>query len=1303
MTGNASGTYKARFALIASLGAFALVAQIVLFRDFFTVFEGNELGVGAFFTSWLAWIALGALAGRGESRAHRMLTRHFPFAVLLYIPAILLQHTLVPNARALAGVQAYELFPFARMAAMAFGVNAPVSFLTGLFFTRACQWAADTCDMPVARVYIFETLGSCIGAVVATMLLARGMPGECVIIWASWCLGAAAIGAVRAARPVKGPLVIGVALLLLVPLHGGLGARWAEAARRAEWARLLPPDTYHGAFATAQARYLYGERGGQFIVMSGGGVCETLPAEDHAAEVVALHLAQKPDARNILVFGLNSLGICTKLKSLPQERTVTWLHPDPYYPKALLRLLDEKHIRVAVPDEAPAEDMRAAACASGAGYDLVILNLPDITTLVRNRYCTREFFRALNEALPRESVVSIRISGGTNYVGAELVHLGASMLDTLESVFERVVLKPGGETFLIASDGGGLAQSPAILRDRFAGIVGADGLYPREGLLALYPPDRVAFQLQAYARIDEADRAMFRNTDQRPSALFFSLLIALKQAGWGAWTQGVLAFAKAGAKLLAYPILLYGLLRLVYLLTSRRSGSAPGVFDARVLVFTAGFAGMAANVVFLFRYQVRHGSLFLDVGLLTALFMLGSFLGSRFAGRVLAKGGAKVTGFLAKCLAAHLALVGMSLASISFPGLSGVAGRFQHVLPFLLWGAITGVHFPIAAKLMALGGRTVTVSGADLETTDHLGGAAGALIAGLIVLPVLGNSWTLAILALLLGVNFVPVFARGGLVQARGDWFDRFVRPAGYAMFGVGALFLIESGAWERSQAGQEGERLLPTAREMAAVHEPGVEFAFHEERASLGGGETAAYVRIDDAEGETQGYVFDTRALAPGVYGYGGPICLAAYVDPSGVLREYRVLRSNETPLYLDMLTEWRCRLIGKNLFEPGPFAGIDALSGATVTSDAILLCLETAGGAFARHALGMEPGEPSAAATRAPSVAFGPETQGFLALAVFLALAAGLRHSPGRWPRRVMLAAAVAVGLHLNLQYSVWHAISLVDMNVGVAGLSGAFFLMVGVPLAAALFGNVYCGYVCPFGALQELVGDFAPGPWRADLGKRTLRYGRCVKYLLLLLLVLLYAVTRDYSVLNADPLITIFSAARGRTALAVAAACLVLSLFYKRFWCRNLCPAGAFLSLLNGARVLRRIEPFKRLVPPRNPARCDLGVSTDAELDCIYCDRCAVMASPTAAPSRRKRDYFHAAVLALALVLAYLSVSWARVSPGLTQPTSYFAQQGAGTAGKPRDLDIDEVKRLILRERLSDHEAEYYAIEEGEGSGE
>ena len=71
--------------------------------------------------------------------------------------------------------------------------------------------------------------------------------------------------------------------------------------------------------------------------------------------------------------------------------------------------------------------------------------------------------------------------------------------------------------------------------------------------------------------------------------------------------------------------------------------------------------------------------------------------------------------------------------------------------------------------------------------------------------------------------------------------------------------------------------------------------------------------------------------------------------------------------------------------------------------------------------------------------------------------------------------------------------------------------------------------------------------------------------------------------------------------RIAITVAIVVTGLAFFYRRFWCRNLCPAGAFLSLINGLRLLARWTPAPR------PAQCDLGVRSGEELDCIRCDRC------------------------------------------------------------------------------------------------
>jgi len=113
-----------------------------------------------------------------------------------------------------------------------------------------------------------------------------------------------------------------------------------------------------------------------------------------------------------------------------------------------------------------------------------------------------------------------------------------------------------------------------------------------------------------------------------------------------------------------------------------------------------------------------------------------------------------------------------------------------------------------------------------------------------------------------------------------------------------------------------------------------------------------------------------------------------------------------------------------------------------------------------------------------------------------------------------------------------------------------------------------------------------------------------GRTLKYVLLAVVLAAMigtVVRRDPVVL--DPLTTVFCSNRSGVVAAVTAVMLLLSFVYGRFWCRNFCPAGAFLALLNRVRLCRR------LIPKVVPNRCPYGVRLTGDLDCICCDRCRV----------------------------------------------------------------------------------------------
>ncbi len=1290
-----------KYAVILTVGFFGLVAQALLFRQFLTVFEGNELSIGIFFSSWLLWIAAGALVGR--KRLWARLSGHFEFLPLVYLPAYVLQGWLINHARSFAGVEPYELFPLVKMLPVSFLVNAPVSLWTGLLFVLACRWISEGRGVPVSRVYVWEAVGSFVGGIAVTLLLSLGVGGETVFLIAALVI-ASAFCVFRLSRRRYISAVVTV-LIVMLAWGSGLNHAWERANNLLSWERLLPRETYRGTFVTPQAKYLYGQYRGQFNVVTRESIADSIPNTEHASEVLAVHLAQHPEARRFLIAGPGSFSICRRLLLLPQAESITWLDMDPAYPPNLLSVLPAEFRAGADRLTIPQTEMRRYLSDRGREYDLIILNMPDATTLTLNRYFTREFFLLLKERLRESGIIGVRVSGGENYMGDELINAGASVFCTMDSVFDQVVLKPGDETWMIASDGHDLSVSPAVLRDRFQAIAEAEAVYPPDGLMSRYLPDRIEDQLAHYrAAIETFPEEMLLNTDRHPKALFHSLLFASREAGTAAsLAAGIRRFAGSGVLILPLGICVYLLLRVVYLARSRGRNDAEAVghgvrpFDHYFLIFATGAVGMTVSIILMFMYQSVFGSLFLHVGLISALFMFGLSVSSMVCERILA---------VREKLLEYLLPLGVLLYVIFIAALYVMPAQPSQVLfitLFLLSGSLAGLYVPIVARQLKLAGLAHEESGAFLELNDHLGGALGGLMTGLVLLPIFGTSCALGVAALLLVAGFLPYLIERFCVNGRALMRDRFhsrVRAVAYVMSGIAVFFMAASLILHRDGADSIKRRVLAAAQAMAGAAE------LVTERHSLSDGRALDYFVIQNKSESAEAYIFSTQKLAPDVRGYGGPIIMAVMVDTNGVIGDFTVIESNETSAYLyDMLASWTRKLIGKNLFGSNPLAGVDSVTGATMSSSAIALTLRKAGQSFAAEVLGLESEVSEPPSTWLPD--------GGLVLVVVLAgVVLVLRRKPSIRVRRLFLVTVlVLAGLRLNMQYSMAQALSLLSLKLPPAGWNAPFMFVLLLPAFVLMFGNIYCGYLCPFGALQELVGELSRLPewasrrlqhllpgWgshlpKADPDKKTWRYGRLVKFGLLFILVMSYAANLNPGLASSDPLVTVFGIGKSRFVLAIVAVVLVLSFFYKRFWCRNLCPAGAFLSLLNGVHFL------KRHIPGINHKRCDFGMTDNGELDCLCCDCCRSSAAslivgsppvPDTVTQKRLNILFLVLVSAVGLVFLRETMLTFRMSRASESSRLASTTQ---SGGRPRDVDMQKLQSLIEQRKLSMHEAAYY----------
>jgi len=154
--------------------------------------------------------------------------------------------------------------------------------------------------------------------------------------------------------------------------------------------------------------------------------------------------------------------------------------------------------------------------------------------------------------------------------------------------------------------------------------------------------------------------------------------------------------------------------------------------------------------------------------------------------------------------------------------------------------------------------------------------------------------------------------------------------------------------------------------------------------------------------------------------------------------------------------------------------------------------------------------------------------------------------------------------------------------------AFLPGGLIFLGGLGLAVlilpmlwtAFFDRVYCGWVCPFGALQDLLGKLnLPRPPRFSYKLHSILSGFRYVLALLFFSFIILASTGQFANLSAeaffcryDPFHTIFSLFTVGSLIGAVITLTVL-LFYPRFFCKYLCFYGAILSFLGRVSLWKR----------------------------------------------------------------------------------------------------------------------------------
>ncbi len=253
-----------------------------------------------------------------------------------------------------------------------------------------------------------------------------------------------------------------------------------------------------------------------------------------------------------------------------------------------------------------------------------------------------------------------------------------------------------------------------------------------------------------------------------------------------------------------------------------------------------------------------------------------------------------------------------------------------------------------------------------------------------------------------------------------------------------------------------------------------------------------------------------------------------------------------------------------------------------------------------------------------------------GVLTLVFFFQTQATRNERAFFWFRMSFLTVTlVYLGWYANAQLSVVNLIAL--FNSLISGFSWQAFLLdpltfiLWFAVAASLLfwgRGAYCGWLCPFGALQELTNRigraFRIPQWTLPWGLHERLWP--VKYMIFLGLfgVSLMSVERAEHLAEVEPFKTaiILKFVREWPFVLYAVALLIAGLFVERFFCRYLCPLGAALAI--PAR-LRMFDWLKRYRDCGNPCQicahqCPVqAIHPTGEInpnECVNCMHCQVL---------------------------------------------------------------------------------------------
>ena len=785
------------FLCIAAIGCYATIAQVILIREFMNVFYGNELCLGIVFGAWFLGIAIGAFVGAKIEHNFKHTASVFIVTLIIMCFVLPFQIVSVRGIRSLLNVGVGEYISILPLIFASIGLIVPFSFIIGFIFpfsSKVIRGATTGGAVDIGLVYIVESIGSLFGGLVFSFyMVLRFHPFEVIILLNITMLFLLTVlqfpflrkeevcfseEGNKTAKGWLGFVSLGLLAIMIAMWFSSIPGRVEASSAKMRWNTLNPKIELITSTDSKYQHIDLGRQAEQFSIYLNGQYAAAFPNEYEYAQIAHLVMTQHPSPKHVLLIGCGLGGLISEMLLYPieildyVELDQNLLHTaEKYLSSSDKQALNDRRVTVFHQDGR----YYVKNVSEKKHYDIILVNTPDPSTAFLNRFYTLEFFKEAQAILKTDGVMATSVSSSVTYIGKEVGSYTGSLYRTLHEAFQNVVVTPGQTNLYFACNSNGIITLDIeTLMERYKEWQISSDYFTEHLFYTLLQPEQVNFiERQLSQRKD-----LLVNTDAKPVTYFLNLVL------WDSLTGGHFhglfhSLKDTGLQSFLIPIVIALAGRIIYVILrqSRRFDFYYAIqlkATCLIALATTGFAGIAFEIVTLYAFQNIYGYIYERMGIIVAVFMVGLALGGYIANRIIHKGWHGQT-----CLSVHNSAMREKIQSPTEFGQSkwinilmifeGIIGLYAIILPFIIrtlsfystlaefglifligvGGVLTGIEFPLVNKIFMQCNNNIVISAGVTDSADHIGAFLGAILTGVIFLPLLGLFGTCLILATL--------------------------------------------------------------------------------------------------------------------------------------------------------------------------------------------------------------------------------------------------------------------------------------------------------------------------------------------------------------------------------------------------------------------------------------------------------------------------------------------------------------------------------------------------------------------------